>query len=219
MSWAFNIPLKVEKAPSWVNPYVTDGLVAMWDGYDATLDSWVDRVGGLSLSAVGASPSLNERHGVVFGGAGAFFGECPDFSFVDACVMIPSSTGITTLSINSGTANAQIGYYAASILTQVPRVDGGGFGQAYNSIHTYSWMQGVDNSNKYLDGVSAAHIASQDYWSNRNDAIVSIGGRRRSGQWGYGRIDCYCIRLYSRALTAVEVAANYAVDKARFNLS
>ena len=28
----------------------------------------------------------------------------------------------------------------------------------------------------------------------------------------------YAIRLYSRALTAAEIAANYAVDKARFNL-
>ena len=28
----------------------------------------------------------------------------------------------------------------------------------------------------------------------------------------------YCVRLYSRALTADEVAHNYAVDKERFNL-
>ena len=34
-----------------------------------------------------------------------------------------------------------------------------------------------------------------------------------------GTMNCHAIRLYSRALTAAEVAANYAVDKARFNLA
>jgi hypothetical protein len=28
----------------------------------------------------------------------------------------------------------------------------------------------------------------------------------------------YCTRIYSRALTSAEIAANYAIDKARFNL-
>ena len=30
---------------------------------------------------------------------------------------------------------------------------------------------------------------------------------------------CFCVRLYNRSLSAAEVAANYAIDKARFNLS
>jgi hypothetical protein len=30
--------------------------------------------------------------------------------------------------------------------------------------------------------------------------------------------DYYSLRLYSRALTASEIAANYTIDKARFNL-
>ena len=33
-----------------------------------------------------------------------------------------------------------------------------------------------------------------------------------------GTFKVHCIRLYSRALTADEIAANYAIDKARFNL-
>jgi hypothetical protein len=33
-----------------------------------------------------------------------------------------------------------------------------------------------------------------------------------------GRVMNSCIRIYSRALTAAEIAANYAIDKARFNL-
>ena len=31
-------------------------------------------------------------------------------------------------------------------------------------------------------------------------------------------VDIYSLRLYSRALTAAEIAANYAIDKERFNL-
>ena len=40
---------------------------------------------------------------------------------------------------------------------------------------------------------------------------------------GYASDRCFsgkfhCCRIYNRALTAAEIAANYAVDKARFNL-
>jgi hypothetical protein len=47
---------------------------------------------------------------------------------------------------------------------------------------------------------------------------LALGGRYfTTAQQGYeGRI--YCVRLYSRALTADEIAHNYAVDKERFNL-
>jgi hypothetical protein len=40
-----------------------------------------------------------------------------------------------------------------------------------------------------------------------------------SRDWAETRDTTFCaVRLYSRALTADEIAANYAVDKARFNL-
>ena len=40
----------------------------------------------------------------------------------------------------------------------------------------------------------------------------------RCGKITSGTFKVHCIRLYSRALTADEIARNYAIDKARFNL-
>ena len=44
------------------------------------------------------------------------------------------------------------------------------------------------------------------------------------GDWGetyvnVGTLKIYCMRIYNRSLTASEIAANYAVDKARFGLT
>lgn len=55
--------------------------------------------------------------------------------------------------------------------------------------------------------------------SDRYDTLlIGAGG----GQIGYntsvGLVRHLCIRLYSRALTADEIAANYAIDKKRFSL-
>lgn len=47
---------------------------------------------------------------------------------------------------------------------------------------------------------------------------VSVGLRQTNTNDGYYVGDIYCVRYYDRALTESEIAANYAVDKARFNL-
>ena len=64
----------------WQNPYVTDGLVAMWDGewnagggvHDAAATTWVDIVSGFTLSRKG-SPVIADK-GVEFDGASCFGG-------------------------------------------------------------------------------------------------------------------------------------------------
>ncbi len=53
--------------------------------------------------------------------------------------------------------------------------------------------------------------------SNAGGPFVLGGRYYLTSRQGYeGRI--FCVRLYNRALTAAEVAANYAIDKARFKL-
>ena len=51
--------------------------------------------------------------------------------------------------------------------------------------------------------------------SGSTDGIIRLGHGNNS--WGYTG-QYHCLRLYSRALTAAEIAHNYAIDKARFNL-
>ena len=50
------------------------------------------------------------------------------------------------------------------------------------------------------------------------DSSVSFGNHVAGGiERGFGRKALFS-RLYNRALTDAEIAANYAIDKARFNL-
>lgn len=53
-------------------------------------------------------------------------------------------------------------------------------------------------------------------WSWYNSSMMFLWAFNSGGSKCNGKV--YCIRLYSRALTASEIAANYAIDKARFNL-
>ena len=62
----------------------------------------------------------------------------------------------------------------------------------------------------YCNGVLQSG-GKKDYWSTE---VWQMFGRNSN----YSTGNAYCARYYSRALTAAEIAANYAVDKARFNL-
>ena len=50
-------------------------------------------------------------------------------------------------------------------------------------------------------------------------AAMLLGYASIQGGTNRGILRSHCLRLYSRALTAAEIATNNAIDKARFNLS
>ena len=81
----------------------------------------------------------------------------------------------------------------------------------------------IDNTNKtytqYLDGVQYGH--TWESGGNNFSLGYSMDTRVRLFTSSSGNVDCvkgFCVRVYSRALTASEIAANYAIDKARFGL-
>ena len=78
------------------------------------------------------------------------------------------------------------------------------YATASSSTADSAYVNGVENTNRsavnYADPVSGG---------------LAIGGGYNSKQF-FGEI--FNIRIYSRVLTADEIAANYAIDKARFNL-
>lgn len=82
---------------------------------------------------------------------------------------------------------------------------------------------------EYIDGVSGSgmhaldaylcgnSVGQKQAWVNTGTSNdIAIGSR---GVWSGTNGYVYCVRLYSRPLSPAEIAANYAVDKARFNLS
>lgn len=64
--------------------------------------------------------------------------------------------------------------------------------------------------------INGIGVSLTSNWSRTKYDRFVVGGRIATGAPFVGAI--YCIRLYSRALTSSELAANYAIDKARFNL-
>lgn len=70
---------------------------------------------------------------------------------------------------------------------------------------------------RYVDGVSVGESATSVI--DKNAATVfAIGGRYTTNNTDACKCSVCAVRVYSRVLTAVEVAYNYAVDKARFNI-
>lgn len=87
-------------------------------------------------------------------------------------------------------------------------------------VSVYSYTIGTEGDSStyttYRDGllISMGVIGAGN---NHVTDEVAIGTVVRRQLFVTPRI--YCVRLYSRVLTATEIATNYAVDKVRFNLS
>jgi hypothetical protein len=79
-----------------------------------------------------------------------------------------------------------------------------------------TWSNGNNQNAQYYNGQFAPSNSGTSAWSilAQNRAIL---GRAQNDQYKYKGELC-CIRAYSRALTTAEIAANYAIDKERFNL-
>ena len=208
----------------WQNPYVTDGLVAMWDGewnagggvHDASATTWVDLSGNgydISIPSAGASWSNNrlslasasvscslpqvsrqsftiEYVGSGTGGGGAF-----------VWMKNPSWVGGALLGWNSG---GSCWYPWASI---------GSLGDLKLQSASLSWS--ADGQKLVRDG---SVIANTSGAIDGRNYLTTVFLGEYSGAI-LASMDTYCVRLYSRSITIAEIAANYAIDKARFNLT
>lgn len=220
----------------WQNPYVTDGLVAMWDGewnagpgvHDAAATTWVDLIGGNDMTLSSSDISFGDKAMTVSGSGGyaALDASISSFVTMEAVLSFDSAGGgriafspvypntgydsqdrwITIRS--NGTVNfCGLGKY----------IDGFGVGTSRYVACEYAQAAAVANNDivsAFLDG-SAAQISTTGGGYGFGRARC-LGVSPQSGYYFLGSI--HAIRLYNRILTAAEIAANYAVDKARFNL-
>lgn len=221
-------------ADGWKNPYVTDGLVAMWDGewnvgggkHDANAASWVD------LSGNG--------HDIALSG---------DFGWSsDACEARTNAVGTTILPItlsNDGSGftmefvNQIDEYDRYSPLWQVSPIDAGYEGWYQNGdtvvpgrwggqgtnrdirldyrlkhyvafvVDGYQYPRNYVNNNLYYSSEATHSIVTQ----TSNYTFFYVDSIR---YWKKGRR--FAMRFYNRPLSNDEIAANYAIDKIRFNL-
>ena len=228
-----------EGSGEWVNPYVTDGLVAMWDG------QW-NAGGGIHVSETmewydvcGNEPSLVPYDGLT----PLLFG---DKALITTSV-VPwnESSGrlfnqyATLYTIECGFENVRCNYNYPSFYngrkgsTNGTMFRGMKWGQDSGTntqiqvilSNTSTSMQSTISNNERLtlsltfDGIGRAYknglfdIQAEQTGRNVN-TLLMVGG----GPNGTCFREFYFLRIYSRCLTAAEIAENYSVDKVRFNL-
>ena len=219
----------------WKNPYVTDGLVAMWDGewnagggvHDANATTWKDLVGGYDATRVNANWGDNYAQ---FGAnnndaakTGTLFGKPAEITLEVVYSRGNQGNGCLAGCTSAGgfsiwySADAQIDYWARGYgyplrLTADDKNDG--------LNHSRSMTLSSSGEIAYYDAEQIGTYAGSAITYNNNCGF-NIGADSNGSQYGVeapfrGKI--YCVRLYSRALTAAEIAANHAIDAARFNI-
>ena len=210
------------------NPYVTDGLIAMWDGiwnsgigvHETKPDFISDLVGHNSLfltwGAYGTGIVIGEDNFAINnirGGKAANYDMTElkdailDGNFtIDVCVRIDVKNGQLWI-IDDDTR-----MYGASAYMSWLKVRG-----ALTLIDALYQMQG-EKATLTCVGSSNGNIVYRDGVAFKNFGIgtrtVSDGieiGYGTAGGWFF-----YCVRIYNRALTDEEVEYNHLIDQERF---
>ena len=161
--------------------------------------------------------------------AAYYNGQVQNDVHVEVCCNISSLQGTNTgggliyRNRVGGTSDASIVPVIASLVrvsSAAPRWNGATYrtmadigNDTYLGLHT--WSTGARLF--YFDALQKA-VSTPSASGAWGDAKLEFFGRGNQKTYHtYG--DIHCVRLYSRALSAAEIAANYAVDKARFNLN
>jgi hypothetical protein len=221
----------IMSASAWKNPYITDGLIAMWDGewnagggkHDATATVWKDLVGNHNIIV---SPTWTEtefddsarslrafidgddlpRDAITI----EFVVRCPNFAnnvyFVDCSDHVTNGICAFTTSLESpfgircGSRKSSWNY------SLTKRAD-------ENYMSFCSVQSDQNESALYSDGAFFNSFEGM----GTPITIWCIGG---SAIGAYNNFRGYIsnVRWYNRRLSAAEIAANCAIDKARFNL-
>lgn len=221
---------------STAKDYIQDGLVAMWDGienagwgtHDANATVWKDLVGEIDVTAnrtptwrsdafagdggtyfttnttVPAHTILNGEYTVELGGRptgkrkanGGLIGIGTNSSFRTFWMWERQ------FNYNSFLDSIQTAQIAATQPTTSPDV-----ATSWQAIFDGSMFRLLANGTECIN-TSARTVAQQE-------SGTYIG---KIGNYGSTGSDILFVRLYSRALTADEIAHNYSIDKARFGL-
>ena len=225
------------KAGGWVNPYVTDGMVAMWDGewnagggvHDLSATKWKELISGTDCEAVG-TPTWGDKffRSTSHNNSAYFNSFCPDTT---------NAPGHTVEIVSKKRTNLRGVIWGSYSITGANGVnfeyhsDYSYFRSYYfgspdirSDFHTFpigvtkyfaACRDGDEYSIKDGEGRKLASINTNA--RNFKQSVMRIGTDSRTNYMCFDG-DIFCIRVYNRALTADEIAANYAIDKARFGL-
>ena len=210
--------------------YVQDGLIAMWDGienagwgvHDSSAQGWTNLVTGDVSPLVNSIGSFEDNRFAAGNGGGVNIGLFSGVCALEICVSRHSSNYSIVSpdkDANDSTTISAINMIFVNGVGYVPNKQNAGKRvsfEDYTTPHTIAFVRETPSDGSvvtYGDGIISTGNLYNDYWKVSKGYLAYSSYQSR-----WSNIDCYCLRLYSRALTADEIAANYAIDKARFNL-
>jgi hypothetical protein len=221
--------------------YIQDGLVAMWDGienagwgeHDDNASVWVG-LGPYGFNLQSSGDIICTSNAWSFtstGNIGRMQGINPpaQYSFkirtVSACINIKrtSNMAILFLGIDVRPAGSKsMGLYVQKFLltgwSNTPKYELGSSMLGYSTFDVL--YQNENTSSAAFRNCQELVKPSVTEGFGDSAAIqygLVVGDRSGNASWKLIG-DVYCIRLYSRQLTTEEIAYNYSIDKARFNL-
>lgn len=214
----------------WKNPYVTDGLIAMWDGewnvgggvHDTSAVSWLNLAGDPSFDMT--VPAYWDANSLVMDGS--FCPKAPKSRLVNItieCVCSGTSKNLLSFgwAVQSGMRRSLL--QNASVLRAYQNVGANFDGTRKPNARSFALTIGGAGGTIYTDGVlnvfkSFAPVAGETASAYRLGGY-GAGSDGETDLAGYNYIgNIYRASIYSRDLTAAEIAANHAVDVARFSL-
>ncbi len=214
------------------NPYVSNGLIAMWDGdwnagwdeHDSTATVWKDLVGGYDLTGQITGNSKWRDNSMYFQGNQS----PPTYFRLDTTeksneLSNAAKSFCITFKADPVRGNGQtiVMPNANQSLIICPVKQGSitlGYGgsRARSFTDTNYWhffYYEYNKSSVVIDNVAY----SLDLWGEQlKGSVLCIGGTGLGYQGFDGTIGN--IKMYSRGLTSAEVAKNYGIDKERFGI-
>ena len=219
---------KMMKTTPTARDYVQDGLIAMWDGienagwgvHDPNATVWKDLAGGIGDLPLLAGVVVNEKSISFNRKSATIYASYTIPKTIEVCIYHESTKVLEYALVNLGTKKSFTEeirlfpyvyrdriqpYYRRSIPKEVVA-----------TIPNCSISQVIGSTFRLF--MNGSHVGDGSIYSfdpNQKFSSFSLGDYN-----SYGVIDTvYFVRMYSIELNADEIAANYAIDKARFNLT
>ena len=224
-------------------PYVTDGLIAYWDGidntgngHDASATKWTDIVGGYELTMRETTHTTWDTNAISFDGNTAQGLYCDSFwtrptNATIEIVLKPESNltqGVATFDRSDATVSGS-NYDARRILLYNDNTVGfvGKSGNTYSNplSNHYAERKLVAEYTDFtvdkalINGQEVTTGSQTHSYTFSGSPQIRIGAQTfgNTGQAPYaGKI--YAMRVYNRKLTAEELSKNLSYDNTRFNL-
>lgn len=219
-----------KRGGGWANPYVTDGLIAMWDGewnagsgkHDPNATKWADISGNSRDAVLSGTYSWGENYWHVESVSGRGIATWPAQNLGSNQSIEFVIDPIDTTRYGRIIAEAQ------SIASPIFRSNN------YLWVYGYGYDSGLavtdyNIGDKHLHQIVHPSSGTMRYYIDGNlvwehDRYADSTGDTNgyfANRSSYDRgidADYFTMRRYNRVLSSEELSANYAVDKDRFNL-